>query len=198
MRPEAPFYVGRTRPSSIGWTRIAITLVAGAVLALLMAQRSTSLGMLLVAVLFLGLAVWTWMGQRTRFIVDGHGLTVSLGGFLPRKPWPLEDFRTVQLRELPRSQVGVALGGYGWRRSRASTPQPAELTPVGSRKIFTLDQIQQPYRMLVTRPGTMVEIIGRGSTHYILSPRTRTPRPPRSTRRSVPGAERVDFPLVIH
>ena len=79
MRPEAPFYVGRTRPSSIGWTRIAITLVAGAVLTLLMAQRSSPLGVLLVAVLFLGLAVWTWMGPRTRFIVDEHGLTVSLG-----------------------------------------------------------------------------------------------------------------------
>ena len=47
---------------------------------------------------------------------------------------------------------------------------PEELTPVGTRKIFTLDEIQQPYRMLVTRPGTLVEIIGRGSTHYILSP----------------------------
>lgn len=170
MRPDPPFYVGSTRPSSIGWTRITITLVAGAVLAMLMAQRSTLPAVLLVAVLFLGLAVWTWMGQWTRFIVDEHGLTVSLGGFLPRRPWPLEDFRTVQLRELPRSRVGVTLGGYGWRRSRATTPQPAELTPVGSRKIFTLDRIQQPYRMLVTRPGTMVEIIGRGSTHYILSP----------------------------
>ena len=170
MRPEAPFYVGRTRPSSIGWTRIAITLVAGAVLTLLMAQRSSPLGVLLVAVLFLGLAVWTWMGQHTRFIVDEHGLTVSLGGFLPRKPWPLEDFRTVQLRELGPSRVGVTLGGYGWRRGKATTPRPEELTPVGSRKIFTLDQIQQPYRMLATRSGPMVEIIGRGSTNYIISP----------------------------
>ncbi len=170
MRPEAPFYVGRTRPSAIGWTRIGLTLLAGAVLALIMAQRSTALGVLLVVALFAALALWTWMGQWTRFIVDEHGLTVSLGGFLPRRAWPLEDFRTVQLRELPRSKVGVALGGYGWRRGRAMTPQPQELTAVGSRKVFTLDELQRPYRMMVTRAGTMVEIIGRGSTHYILSP----------------------------
>lgn len=170
MRPDAPFYVGSTRPSSIGWTRIGITVVAGAFLSVVMAQRSTLFGTLLVVALFAGLALWTWMGQWTRFIVDEHGLTVSLGGFLPRTPWPLEDFRTVQLRELPRSRAGVTLGGYGWRRGRATTPQPEELTPVGSRKIFTLSQVQQPYRMMVTRAGTMVEIIGRGSTHYIISP----------------------------
>ena len=170
MRPDPTFYVGRTRPSTIGWTRIAITVVTGAVLAVLMSQRSTVFGALLVVALFALLTLWTWMGQWTRFIVDEHGLTVSLGGFLPRRPWPLEDFRTVQLRELPRSQVGLAVGGYGWRRGRASTPQPAELTPVGTRKIFTLEDVQARYRLLITRPGTMVEIIGRGSTHYLLSP----------------------------
>lgn len=186
MRPEAPFYVGRTRPSSIGWTRIGITLVVGAVLALLMAQRSTLPAVLLVIVLFLGLAGWTWMGQHTRFIVDEHGLTVSLGGFLPRKPWPLADFRTVQLRELPASRVGVTLGGYGWRRGRASTPAISELTAVGTRKIFTLNEVQQPYRMLVTRSGTMVEIIGRGTTHYILSPED-----PRATADAIDQAIRA-------
>lgn len=186
MRPDPPFYVGSTRPSAIGWTRIGITLAAGAVLALLMAQRSSAPAVLLVAVLFAGLALWTWMGQRTRFIVDEHGVTVSLGGFLPRRPWPLEDFRTVQLRELPQSRVGVTLGGYGWRRGRASTPRPEELTPVGSRKIFTLDEPQQPYRMLVTRSGTMVEIIGRGSTHYILSPED-----PRATADAIDQALRA-------
>lgn len=170
MRPDPPFYVGHTRPSAIGWTRIGITLLAGAVLAVLMAQRTSLLGIVLIVALFAALALWTWMGQRTRFIVDEHGLTVSLGGFLPRRPWPLADFRTVQLRELPRSKVGVTLGGYGWRRGRASTPRPEELTPVGTRKVFTLDDLQRPYRMLVTREGTMVEIVGRGSTQYILSP----------------------------
>src|SRR5699024_1517004 len=163
-----------------GWTRIGITLAAGAVLALLMAQRSSPPAVLLVAALLVGLTLWTWMGQHTRFIVDEHGLTVSLGGFLQRRPWRLEDVRTVQLRglrprrpwpletlrpvhlrELPLSRRGVSLGGYVWRHGRASTPRPEELTPVGTRKIFTLDEIQQPYRMLVTCPGTLVEIIGR-------------------------------------
>lgn len=170
MKPDAPFYVGRTRPAAIGWTRIGITLLAGAVLALLMGQRSSPLGALLIAVLFLGLSFWTWMGQHTRFIVDERGLTVSLGGFLPRRSWPLEDFRNVQLRELPASRVGVLLGGYGWRRGRASTPEMSELTPVGKRKVYTLDTVQARYRMLATRAGTMVEIIGRGSEHYIISP----------------------------
>lgn len=170
MRPDPPFYVGHTRPSSIGWTRIGITVLSGVVLVVLMHQRAGMPGAVVLAGLFAVLTLWTWMGQWTRFIVDEHGLTVSLGGFLPRRAWPLEDFRTVQLRELPQSRLGVTLGGYGWRRGRASTPRPEELTPVGTRKIFTLDEIQQPYRMLVTRPGTLVEIIGRGSTHYILSP----------------------------
>jgi hypothetical protein len=170
VRPDPPFYVGTTRPSSVGWTRIGITLAAGAILTVLMAQRSSLPGTLLLVALFAGLALWTWMGQWTRFIVDEHGLTVSLGGFLPRKPWPLEDFRTVQLRRLDRSRVGATTGGYGWRRGKASTPRPEELTPVGARKIFTLSAAQQPYRMLVTRAGTQVEIIGRGTTHYLLSP----------------------------
>ncbi|MGP9537572.1 hypothetical protein ACT3SP_06145 [Brachybacterium sp. AOP43-C2-M15] len=170
MRPDPPFYVGRTRPTSVGWTRIGVTLLCGAVLAVLMAQRSSTPVVLLVVVLFLALSLWTWMGQATRFIVDEHGITVSLGGFLPRRPWPVENFRTVQLREMPSSTVGVTLGGYGWRRGKAITSRPEELTPVGRRKIFTVAGTQQPYRMLVTRPGTLVEIIGRDAPHYILSP----------------------------
>lgn len=170
MRPEAPFYIGRTRPSWIGWTRIGITLLFGVILTVLMAQRSTLLGVLLVIAMFLALALWTWMGQWTRFIVDEHGLTVSLGGFLPRKPWPLAEFRTVQLRQLPSERAGSALGGYGWRRGTVLTARPEELTPVGKRKIFTLDGVRAPYRMMATRPGQMVEIIGRDSTHFIISP----------------------------
>jgi hypothetical protein len=170
VRPDPPFHVGRTRPSSVGWTRIAITLIAGVVLAALMLQRGSAPAAIAALAAFALLALWTWMGQATRFVVDEHGVTVSLGGFLPRRAWPLEDFRTVQLRELPPSRVGVTLGGYGWRRGKAMTPQAAELTPVGERKIYTLAEAQRPYRMLVTRPGTTVEIIGRGDTCYILSP----------------------------
>ena len=170
MRPEPPFHVGRTAPSSVGWTRIAITLAAGAVLAGLLVQRGSVPGAVAALAVFALLALWTWMGQATRFVVDERGLTVSLGGFLPRATWPLADFRTVQLRELPASRVGVTLGGYGWRRGKAISPKPEELTPVGERKIFTLADMQRPYRMLVTRPGTLVEIIGRERTCYILSP----------------------------
>ena len=170
MRPEPPFHVGRTAPSSVGWTRIAITLLCGVVLAGLMLQRGTVAGAVAATLVFVLLALWTWMGQATRFIVDADGITVSLGGFLPRRTWPLADFRTVQLREIPASRVGVTLGGYGWRRGKAITPKPEELTAVGGRKIFTVAEMQRPYRMLVTRPGTTVEIIGRESTCYILSP----------------------------
>ena len=113
MRPEAPFHVGRTVPSSVGWTRIAITLLCGVVLAGLMLQRGTVAGAVAATLVFVLLALWTWMGQATRFIVDADGITVSLGGFLPRRTWPLADFRTVQLREIPASRVGVTLGGYG-------------------------------------------------------------------------------------
>lgn len=165
-----PFYVGTTRPSRIGWTRIGLTVVAGLIATLLMASRSSVAAGLLVAMVFALLTLWTWMGQHTRFVVDERGVTVSLGGFLPRRTWPLADFRTVQLREIPASRVGVTLGGYGWRRGKAITPKPEELSPVGGRKIFTVAEMQRPYRMLVTRPGTTVEIIGRESTCYILSP----------------------------
>lgn len=173
MRPPAPFYVGTTRPAGVGWTRIAVTLVAGLVLVVLLMQRiqgsSLLVGVGLMAI-FAGLALWTWMGQSTRFIVDDQGLTVSLGGFLPRRPWPLQDFRTVQLREIPADRVGVTVGGYGWRRGRAISSRSEELRPVGERKIFTTGETQERYRMLVTRPGTMVEIIGRDGTHYLISP----------------------------
>lgn len=170
MRPDPPFHVGRTRPSSVGWTRIAITAACGLVLAGLMLQRGSVPAAVAALAAFVLLALWTWMGQSARFVVDEHGVTVSLGGFLPRPVWPLEDFRTVQLREIPTSRVGVALGGYGWRRGKAMTPKPEELTPVGERKIFTVSEMQRPYRMLVTRPGTTVEIIGRKDTCYLLSP----------------------------
>jgi hypothetical protein len=154
----------------VGWTRIAITLLCGVMLNGLLLQRGNVAGAIAAAVAFVALALWTWMGQATRFIVDGDGVTVSLGGFLPRRTWPVADFRTVQLREIPASRVGVTLGGYGWRRGKAITPKPEELTAVGGRKIFTVSEMQRPYRMLVTRPGTTVEIIGRESTCYILSP----------------------------
>ena len=160
---------------------------------LLMSWRSSVAAGLLIAFLFVLLTLWTWMGQHARFVVDERGLTVSLGGFLPRKPWPLADFRTVQYqRTSGASTVGVTLGGYGWRRGRASASTPAELSPVGSRKIYTTGQAQQPYRLMVTRAGTMVEIVGRSGTNYVISPEDTEARPPpRSTRRSAPDGDTI-------
>lgn len=170
MRPDPPVHVGATRPSAIGWTRIGITVGVGALLAVLMAQRSTIEATALVVVLFGGLAVWTWATQWTRFVVDERGLTVSLGGILPRRSWPLADFRTVQLRTLPAASAGASIGGYGWRRGSVISAGPQELTPVGKRKVFTTAATKQPCRIMVTGPGTVVEIIGRGTTNYLISP----------------------------
>lgn len=174
MRPDPPFYVGATRPGTVGWTRIAVTLVAGLLIAVLLIQRSqqgSPLVMLAFGLLFGLLALWSWMRQWTRFIVDERGLTVSLGGFLPQRAWPLEDFRTVQLRELPASGVGVTVGGYGFRRGRAVSSTPEQLRPVAGRKVHTTGRTQERYQLMVTRPGTMVEIISRsGDTQYLISP----------------------------
>lgn len=172
-RPEAPFYVGSTRPSSIGWTRIIVTLVAGAALVAVMSTQARPFPPVLIlaaALVFVGLAFWTWIGQWTRFIVDEHGVTVSLGGFWPQRPWPLADFRAVQLRQVPQSTVGVTVGGFGWRRGRVMGARPEELRPVGRGKVFTTDDVQRRTRILVTRSGTLVEIVGRGGTDYLLSP----------------------------
>lgn len=172
-RPEAPLYVGTTRPSSIGWTRIIVTLVAGAALVAVMSTGARPFAPVLIlaaALVFVGLAFWTWIGQRTRFIVDEHGVTVYLGGFWPQQPWPLADFRTVQLRQVPQSTVGVTVGGFGWRRGRVMAARPEELRPVGRGKVFTTGDVQRRTRILVTRSGTMVEIVGRGGTDYLLSP----------------------------
>ncbi|MFC7465209.1 glycosyltransferase [Brachybacterium sp. GCM10030252] len=186
MRPEAPFYVGTTRPSWVGWTRIALTLLFGAVLALVLAQRGLVAAVPPAAGVFALLALWTWMGQHTRFIVDDRGLTVSLGGFLPRPTWPLAGFRTVQYRIVPQPAVGASLGGYGWRRGMVIPARPEELRPVGDRKLLTGGEARQSYRMVVTRPGTMVEIVGREGTGYLL-----TPEDPEATAAAIDQAIRA-------
>lgn len=172
-RPDAPFYVGTTRPGAVGWTRIGVTVVSGILVVVILAVRGETVSPVLLAaagIVFAALALWTWMRQWTRFIVDEHGVTVSLGGFWPRPPWPLADFRTVQLREVPQSTIGVTVGGYGWRRGRVIAARPEELRPVGRGKIFTTTDVQRRARILVTRAGTMVEIVGRDETDYLLSP----------------------------
>src|SRR5699024_12674539 len=86
----------------------------------------------------------------------------------PRAPVAV---RAVQLREPPTPGVGGTVGGYGYRRGRAISSTPEQLRPVGDRKTYTTGRTQERYRLMVTRPGTMVEIIGRsGETHYLISP----------------------------
>ena len=84
MRPEAPSYTDSTRPSAVGWTRIGLTAASGVVLVLLsLARGGVPVPLLVaVAVLFALLAVWTWSHHATRVLVDGRGVTVSLGLFL--------------------------------------------------------------------------------------------------------------------
>ncbi|MCS6712518.1 hypothetical protein JSY14_11005 [Brachybacterium sp. EF45031] len=168
-----PFYVGATRPGAVGWTRILLTLVMGAVLVVLLLVRPLTPGPLMpvmAALLFVGYALWTWMRLATRFIVDGHGVTVSWGGMLPQPVWPLEEMRTVQLREIPAETLGVTVGGVGWRRGRVMSGDPGERRPVGDRRVWTTGHTQDPYVSLVTRPGTAVEIMGRENRHFLITP----------------------------
>ena len=48
----APAYEGRTRPSSVGWTRIGITAVCGVILAVLMLQRGSTWAAIAALVVF--------------------------------------------------------------------------------------------------------------------------------------------------
>lgn len=156
----------------MGWVRVGSTVVAGVVAVALLAGQGVAVPLLAATgLLFAVLALWYWMHLASRFIVDDRGLTVSLGGFWPRPTWPLADFRTVQLRELGRDSVGATVGGYGWR-TRAILPAAAEdLTPVAARRVHPLPASRATYRLMVTQPGTMVEIIGRRDVHYLISPR---------------------------
>ena len=57
---------------------------------------------------------------------------------------------------------------------------------MGKRKIYTLSDLRAPYRVLATGPGEMVEIIGKGSRHYLISPVD-----PRATAEAVDQAIRA-------
>lgn len=168
-------YVGRTRPGGVGWTRVGITFAAGVVVALILILRPVSAGdgpLLAVTALiaFSLLALWTTIRLWTTFVVDERGVTVSWGGFWTRPSWPLEQFRLVQLREIPAGSFGVTVGGVGWRKGRVFSGEPGDRRPVAGGRIFTTGDVQNTYRALVTRPGTMVEIIAKDEPHYLLSP----------------------------
>lgn len=173
-RPDPPFYVGRTHPGGVGWGRVLVTLGLALLLSAVTVFGPGGVPLLLLApvvTLFVLYAGWTWIRLDTRFIVDERGVTVSLGGFWPQASWPVADFRRVQLREIPSDTLGVTVGALGWRRrGRVISSTRENLTPLPGNKVFTNGNTHDQYRLLVTRPGTMVEIIGRRDVHYLLSP----------------------------
>lgn len=168
-----PYLVGRTGPGRVGIARVAVSIAAAVLLILLAVLGSARIPVpfvVLGVVAIVGYGLWTWARLRTRLVVDEHGVTVSLGGFWARPAWPVQDFRTVQLRELKEDSLGVTVGALGWRRGRVLSAKPEDLTALPGRKIFTTGNGQDECRLLVTRPGTAVEIIGRSGTCYLLTP----------------------------
>ena len=169
-RPDAPFYVGTTQPGAVGWTRIGIAAVVAAASAVAGAMGLVQLPFVLAIVVFcVGFAAIAWMRMSTRFIVDDRGVTVSLGGFWKRPTWPVEDFAGVQLREIPAETLGVTVGGYGMRRGLVLPAERDQVRAIGGRHVRTSTE-RENYLLLVTRPGTMVEIFGKGMWHYMISP----------------------------
>lgn len=173
-RPDYPFYVGLTRPGAVGWTRIGLTavvLVIAVVVGLLGPGARNPLLLLVVIAVLLAVLLVQWMRLWTRFVVDERGLTVSWGGFLPQRTWPLAQFRTVQLRELSEQEAGPTVRTFGWRRGTVLPDPGHQRRPVGGRPIYNPPADDAtPYRLLVTRPGTMVEIMGRDGQHFMISP----------------------------
>lgn len=168
-------YSGRTRPGGVGWTRIGITAGVGVVLLVLLWVRPITAGdgpaLPIAAFLaFALMAAWTWMRLWTSFVVDERGVTVSFGGIWTQQSWPLETFRLVQLRDIPAGTFGVTVGGVGWRKGKVFSGEPKDRRPVAGGRIFTTGEVQNTYRALVTKPGTMVEIIARSEPHYLISP----------------------------
>ncbi|MDO5662826.1 MAG: hypothetical protein Q4G40_09030 [Brachybacterium sp.] len=166
-------YIGRTRPATVGWTRVVVMLALGFLLVAALAIGGTTLGpvfTVVVLLLFIMVAVWTWMRLWTTFVVDRDGLRIRYGGFLPRPLWPVEEFRTVQLRTVPAASMGVTTGGVGTAQGMVLGASPEQIRPVGDRKVFTTGNTKDRYQMQISRPGTLVEIIGTGPHHYLISP----------------------------
>ncbi|WP_058235463.1 PH domain-containing protein [Devriesea agamarum] len=166
-------YRGTTRPAAVGWTRIGVTFGAGIIIAAISLLRAEQFGTawaMIALTIFTGMAMWSYIRMVTTFTVDKHGITVRWGGFWPQRTWPASQFRSVHLREIPSSILGVTVGGVGWRRGRVMAPEISQLRPVGGLKIFTTGNKQDQARMLVTRPGTQVEIITTDGGVYLISP----------------------------
>ncbi|MCT1715934.1 hypothetical protein [Dermabacter hominis] len=166
-------YKGRVRPGRVAWTRVILTLVIGAAICLfvLLTFGDPGLGTAaLLAIGFAGYALWAWMRTTIGFVVDERGLTPKLGGFLARPTWPLEDFRTVQIRVVAPERVGSLVGNIGLGRADVAVSTMSDVQRVDPLKPRTLVGPQADTRFAVTHGGELVEIIGRDGGAYLLSP----------------------------
>ncbi|MCT2024486.1 hypothetical protein [Dermabacter hominis] len=166
-------YKGHVRPGRVAWTRIGLTLVIGAAICVfvLFTFGDSALGTaVILAIGFAGYAAWAWLRTAITFLVDDRGITPSLGGFIPRQTWPIENFRTVQLRTVAPERVGSLVGNIGLGRAEVAVSTLNDVRAVEPFKPRTLIGPQADTRFAVTRGGELVEIIGRDGGSYLLSP----------------------------
>lgn len=166
-------YKGHVRPGRVAWTRIALTLVIGAAICVfvLLTFGDSALGTaVILAIGFAGYAAWAWLRTSITFLVDDRGITPSLGGFIPRPTWPIENFRTVQLRTVAPERVGSLVGNIGFGRAEVAVSTLNDVRAVEPFKPRTLIGPQADTSFAVTHGGELVEIIGRDGKAYLLSP----------------------------
>ena len=111
----------------------------------------------------------TGSARRGRPMLTAAVTAVALGatigalwaGLGPAPAEPVSEVRLPDASDLLPSTLA---------RAMLQGARPEELRPVGRGKVFTTDDVQRRTRILVTRSGTLVEIVGRGGTDYLLSP----------------------------
>lgn len=166
-------YKGRVRPGRVAWTRIGLTLVIGVAICVfvLLTFGDSGLGTAVILALgFAGYAMWAWLRTSITFLVDDRGITPSLGGFIPRPTWPIENFRTVQLRRVAPERVGSLVGNIGLGRAEVTVSTLSDVSTVEPFKPRTLLGPQADTSFAVTHGGELVEVIGRDGRAYLLSP----------------------------
>lgn len=161
-------------PGPVGWTRVAVTVTFGCLVAAFALIRLGEDGVLVGALAFAMGVVWaafTWMRLHITVLVDEHGITPSLGGFWPRKTWPASNFRTVQLRRLEPTHVGGVIGQIGLHRGRVIHSTLADVTALPGMKVRTFAEPQVDATYAVTTGGVLVEIVRHDGGVYLLSPK---------------------------
>ncbi|MGQ4560959.1 hypothetical protein ACUH90_03815 [Dermabacteraceae bacterium P7054] len=167
-------YTARLRPCGMLKTR---TFTSGAVSVLFVAwfftrpePESTLYGLL--AALVLGLAVaWEYSRSHINLRITKDGITPYQGGFLPRAAIPAADFRSVHLRTLSHERVRPVIRRYGVRpNATALAAEPSELRAVPGSKLRTTGKAMDDATLYVTKPGTLVEVIGHSGRIYLFSP----------------------------